>query len=182
LVDVAAGTAPIARLVDRQFSNVVKITSTDITDTGIKVLDKKEKANLIFIKSDIFNMSFSDNSFEVISAYDIMEHLNDPFGAMEECYRVLKSGGFFHIVVPNPDTLFTRANNPRTTYERDPTHIMPPIIGIKYFMDKLSQIGFVNVEVLTRGHAETEEYFSKFGTELFKPEGGNHIYAWGWKS
>lgn len=180
-LDVAAGTAPIARLINRQFSEIIDATSTDITDTGIKVLDDKEKEGLVFIKADIFKMPFPDNNFEVISAYDIMEHLTNPQGAIEECLRGLEPGGFFHIVVPNPDTLFSRANNPRTTYQRDPTHIMPPIVSTNYFRKVLTRIGFVGVEVSTRGHAETEAYFREFGVELFKPEGGNHIYAWGWK-
>jgi ubiquinone/menaquinone biosynthesis C-methylase UbiE len=179
-LDVAAGTAPIARL-SKQFSEIINITSTDITDTGIKVLDDKEKEDLVFVKADIFNMPFPDNSFEVISAYDVMEHLIDPYRAMAECIRVLKHDGLFHIVVPNPNTIFTRANNPRTTYQRDPTHIMPPIVSTTYFMEMLPKVGFVDVEVSTRGHAETETHFKEFGSELFKSEGGNHIYAWGWK-
>lgn len=180
-LDVAAGSAPIARLIRKDFPDIARVVSTDITDTGIRVLEAGEQDGLDFIKSDIFQMPFSDNSFEVVSAYDIMEHLTNPTGAMMECFRILKSGGLFHIVVPNPDTLFTRANNPRTTYQRDPTHVMPPIVSTKYFDVELKKIGFVDVEVSTRGHKETEEHFNKYGTELFKPEGGNHIYAWGWK-
>lgn len=180
-LDVAAGSAPIARLIRNDFSGIANVVSTDITDTGIRVLEAGERDGLDFIKSDIFHMPFQDNSFEVVSAYDIMEHLINPEGAMVECLRVLKSGGLFHIVVPNPDTLFTRANNPKTTYQRDPTHIMPPIVSTKYFNGVLKKIGFVDVGVSTRGHKETEGHFKKYGTELFKPEGGNHIYAWGWK-
>jgi ubiquinone/menaquinone biosynthesis C-methylase UbiE len=180
-LDVAAGTAPIARLVNKQFLEIIDITSTDITDTGVKVLENKEKEGLVFIKADIFKMPFIENNFEVVSAYDIMEHLVNPRGAIEECFRVLKPGGLFHIVVPNPYTLFTRANNHKTTYQRDPTHIVPPIVSTDYFREVLSLIGFISVEVSTRGHAETEEHFRKFGVELFRPDGGNHIYAWGWK-
>lgn len=91
---------------------------------------------------------------------------------MEESYRVLKPGGLLNIVVPSPDS---------DSYTVDQTHIFPPIVYTQYFKTTLEKIGFKNIETITRGFPDSNEYFEKYGTELFRPEGGNHIYVFAWK-
>lgn len=44
---------------------------------------------------------FSDSSFELVEADHVLEHLSDPFGAMKELHRILKSGGSAIIKVPH---------------------------------------------------------------------------------
>ncbi len=44
---------------------------------------------------------FEDNSFDVLTMWDVLEHVPDPKKELEECYRVLKPGGLF--VVNYPD-------------------------------------------------------------------------------
>lgn len=182
-LDVAAGTAPIARLINNNsnLKKIITITSSDQTDVGINTIQLKDHTPLEFVKADINNLPFKSNTFDIVTAYDILEHLPDPILAVKECKRVLKKGGFFHAVVPNPYSLFSRNNNPKSTYDRDPTHIFPPIVSTTFFKKLMSELCFCNIIVTTRGHKETEEYFNTFHEELFKPTGGNHIYASGFK-
>lgn len=56
---------------------------------------------------------WKDNSFDVINAKDIYEHLPDIIHTMAESYRVLKPGGIIHLWVPTTDSLAAFA---------DPTH------------------------------------------------------------
>jgi SAM-dependent methyltransferase len=44
---------------------------------------------------------FPDERFEVVHAYDVIEHLNDVIAAVGEIRRVLKPGGVAHITVPH---------------------------------------------------------------------------------
>ncbi len=48
---------------------------------------------------------FPDNSFELVEAFHILEHLDRPFEIMKELHRIMKPGGLLHIKVPH----FSRA-------------------------------------------------------------------------
>jgi SAM-dependent methyltransferase len=56
---------------------------------------------------------FPDDRFEVVHAYDVVEHLDDIVAAMEEIHRVCKHGAVVRIMVPH----FSCANA-----FTDPTH------------------------------------------------------------
>ena len=54
---------------------------------------------------------FADNSFDLIEAYHVLEHLEKPFLIMKECHRILKPGGKLHIKVPHFSRGFTHAEH-----------------------------------------------------------------------
>jgi ubiquinone/menaquinone biosynthesis C-methylase UbiE len=170
-LDIGAGTAPIARIIKERYATVFDLSSLDVSAAGISLLSENERP--AFVEGDVFNLPIRRDSLDILTAHDILEHLQDPMSAIAECYDVLKPGGLFQIVVPNPIS---------ETYNTDPTHIIPPLVSTSYFRTGLRAVGFRDVEVVTRGFGqETIEYFNQRGKELYKPEGGNHIYAFAWK-
>ncbi len=52
---------------------------------------------------DITKIEESDNSFDLIICYHILEHIEDDQAAMDELYRVLKKGGSCIIQTPFKD-------------------------------------------------------------------------------
>lgn len=52
------------------------------------------------IVADIQNLPFQDNSLEAILCLSVLEHVSNPFRAVEELYRVLKSGGKILLSLP----------------------------------------------------------------------------------
>ncbi len=54
---------------------------------------------------------FSDNSFDLIEAYHVLEHLDKPFLVMAEFHRILAPGGTLHIKVPHFSRGFTHAEH-----------------------------------------------------------------------
>ncbi len=44
---------------------------------------------------------FADNYFDVIVIWHVLEHLSDPIETIEECRRILKSGGLLVVAIPN---------------------------------------------------------------------------------
>lgn len=46
-------------------------------------------------------LPYPDNTYDVVHAHHVFEHFVDPLAAARECHRVLKSGGFLLIEVPN---------------------------------------------------------------------------------
>ncbi|MEC3907251.1 methyltransferase domain-containing protein [Tamlana sp. 2201CG12-4] len=49
---------------------------------------------------DITNINQESNTFNTIICYHILEHINDDDKAMDELYRVLKTGGQIYIQTP----------------------------------------------------------------------------------
>jgi len=68
------------------------------------------------LKIDLEHPHFllKDNSVDVIVANDVLEHIHGLIQLMNECWRVMKPGGKFHIEVP----LF-----PTKESVADPTHV-----------------------------------------------------------
>jgi len=65
------------------------------------------------VKTDIQAMQFSDNTFDVIFANHVLEHVEDDIQAMRELYRVLKPGAWAILQVPadnNRDRTFEDKN------------------------------------------------------------------------
>lgn len=52
------------------------------------------------IVGDIHDLPFEDNAIDAILCIAVMEHIENPFKASEEMYRVLKPGGACFIYVP----------------------------------------------------------------------------------
>lgn len=52
------------------------------------------------IVGDIHDLPFEDNSVDAIICIAVLEHIENPFKAFEEMYRVLKKGGYCFIYVP----------------------------------------------------------------------------------
>jgi ubiquinone/menaquinone biosynthesis C-methylase UbiE len=49
--------------------------------------------NLSFEIGDVFHLGFSDASFDVVHAHQVLQHLADPVGALVEMRRVCRPGG-----------------------------------------------------------------------------------------
>jgi SAM-dependent methyltransferase len=74
---------------------------------------------------DVMNLSYPDESFDLIVSNDVLEHIPDPKRALKECFRVLKRGGTVLATFP-----FHVANNTTISRARlvanDIEHLLPP--------------------------------------------------------
>lgn len=52
------------------------------------------------IVGDIHNLPMADNSLDAITCIAVLEHVKNPFKAVEEMHRVLKPGGYCYVFVP----------------------------------------------------------------------------------
>ena len=65
----------------------------------------KEHLNLNVSKGTLFSVRFPDRFFDIVTLYNVLEHLHDPAGACGEIKRILKDDGFLVIQVPNKHSL-----------------------------------------------------------------------------
>jgi SAM-dependent methyltransferase len=96
VLDVGTSTGTNLRMLrDLGFANVEGL---DLSDEAIRYC--AEKALGLVHKGDICGMPFSDASFDVVLATDVIEHVEDDQLALTELVRVLKPGGLAIITVP----------------------------------------------------------------------------------
>ncbi|KAH3675494.1 hypothetical protein WICMUC_002685 [Wickerhamomyces mucosus] len=74
--------------------------------------------NVRFEKASVFNLPYSDNSFDIVHAHQVIVHLSDPLKALNEMTRVLKPGGLLCIKDAEMDstTVFPKKFEPQLLY------------------------------------------------------------------
>lgn len=85
-----------------------------------------------FRNEDLTQLTFPDEHFDAILTFDVLEHVPDYVAALNECARVLKSGGRAYITVPftYEATTTVRARvsaDGRTEHLREPEYHGDPI-------------------------------------------------------
>ncbi len=86
----------------------------------------------------------NENSFGVITGFHIIEHLQfeSIISLLDECVRILKSGGMLILETPNPENLLVGSCN----FYADPTHKNPiPPNTLKFIAEAR---GFGNIEII----------------------------------
>jgi|SRR5271157_1332319 len=130
------------------------------------------------LKLDISDMlEIKDESFDIIIAFDVLEHVLDYHKALEEIHRVLSSKGFGILTVPQKDNLLV-------TYE-DPSIVTPD--GRKEHFGQSDHLRIFGDDfsrtVMNKGFSVTAVDDSMFPDDmkrknvLFPPVGSKHPLA-----
>jgi ubiquinone/menaquinone biosynthesis C-methylase UbiE len=94
VLEIATGTGLIAFEIS---NDVNEITAIDIAPEMIKIAREKQSTksiqNIIFEVGDSCNLTFSDSSFDVVIASNVLHLLFNPENTLAEIRRVLKPGG-----------------------------------------------------------------------------------------
>lgn len=67
-----------------------------------ELINTCEDKNIEIIQGDAQNMPFENNSFDIVYATALIEHLNEPIKMLQETYRILKPNGIIIITTPDP--------------------------------------------------------------------------------
>tara|TARA_B100001989_G_scaffold194919_1_gene143634 strand:+ start:1204 stop:2202 length:999 start_codon:yes stop_codon:yes gene_type:complete len=95
---------------------------------GHKVFDKKIEANFL-----------PNNSFDLVSILEVLEHVYDPEEVIKSIHKVLKKNGFLIIIVPNVESLAASVMQSRCNMFLGMSHItMFSPLTLKNFVEKFS--------------------------------------------
>ena len=96
ILDIGCGTGANLRMV--RDIEIGTITGIDASPLAIKhCRDKAFKETLV---GDICALPYSDMSFDIVLATDVIEHVADDLAAVSEIFRVLRPGGKAIFTVP----------------------------------------------------------------------------------
>lgn len=93
VIDLCCGTGDLSKIVKKQSSTAL-VTGIDFSDRMISIA-KTRVQEVEFLQGDVTNLPYSDESFDfAIMGFGLRNILNAE-KAIEEVYRILKSGGYF---------------------------------------------------------------------------------------
>lgn len=68
----------------------------------------RSKLGVSITPGTLREVRFSEESFDVVTMWDVLEHMPDPTAELREVYRVLKPGGLLVVNYPNAGSLLAR--------------------------------------------------------------------------
>jgi len=78
---------------------------TDFSEEALRFC--RERGHELLCKADAAELPFPDSEFDIITALDVIEHLDDDHAALAELRRVMRPGGLLIISVPAYKLLWT---------------------------------------------------------------------------
>jgi len=141
--------------------------SLGIETYGLEISDYAINQAKRFTRAKIFKERrfLKLNHFDVITAFDVLEHLNDDEEMLRFIYGKLKKNGWFYGTTPNKKFIL----NPFLR-EKDHTHIN--VHEASYWFNLLHRFGFRNIKIrhiLSFGFPPTPILRERLGIFFIKP-------------
>jgi SAM-dependent methyltransferase len=119
-----------------------QVVTADLVPGFYKNIDKHIK------KEDLTALSFADQSFVLVIANHVLEHIPDDLKAMSEIFRVLKKGGAAILQVPYSETISETIEEPLIANPARQSELFGQkdhvrIYQLNDYISRLGQSGFI---------------------------------------
>lgn len=106
ILEVGCGPGDISERLRDRFPDAV-VTALDLPDAGLRAGWNKERQGVGFLHGDAHTLPFADDTFDLVVAVEVCEHLTHPWSGLEEMARV----GRRHLVLTVPREPMFRMGN-----------------------------------------------------------------------
>ncbi len=132
-LDVGCGTGRI--LSDLQEEG--RAVGLDLLEEALRMA--RERGCRMLVCGDAHRLPFRENSFGLVTALDVLEHLDDDLGALKEMHRVLAPGGYLLLTVPALKILWSEHDEALEHRRRySPSELRRKVVGAGFEVSKLT--------------------------------------------
>ena len=114
VLDLGCGSGWLSEMISR--TGVSSVVGIDIDEQAIAEMNEHASPGVRGIYGQTDSLPFDNDSFDLVVAKDILEHLLFPGSTTREVFRVLKPGGWLYVATPSPSS---------THFYDDYTHVRP---------------------------------------------------------
>lgn len=118
----------------------------DVSRSSVEFLRKQ---GIKVFHGDLSAARFSEGSFDVAAAIEILEHIPEPINVLKEIYQVLRPGGLLWATTPHGKGASARLLGVRWTCVTPPEHLH--LFSVKGIKNLLEEAKFRNVRISTQG-------------------------------
>src|SRR3990167_10065112 len=104
LLDIGCADGTTTRQIKKNLPSA-EVTGIDLYKKAIDHAKRKAR-KIRFIHGDVHKLPFGNNSFEIVTAIETIEHLDNPNKALAEIYRVLEPNGYLIVGQDTNSLLF----------------------------------------------------------------------------
>lgn len=79
-----------------------KVYGTEFTEEAVNICKKKD-ISMAYGKLNTTN--YKKIKFDIITSFEVIEHINDPNNELEKFYKILRKGGLIYLTTPNFNSL-----------------------------------------------------------------------------
>lgn len=154
LLDVGTATGDFLQYLKENLTD--KIIGIEPIAHAAEIVRSK---GLVVYSDDLPNIHFSNETFDVITYWDVLEHLENPLEHLHECYKLLKPGGLLLIKTPDPTSAEAKMFKDSWIGFEAPQHIH--LFSKELLINKLNTLGFTHV-----GSEQTGSDYTSFLNSL----------------
>jgi 2-polyprenyl-3-methyl-5-hydroxy-6-metoxy-1,4-benzoquinol methylase/transcription elongation factor Elf1 len=153
LLDVGAATGFFMAMAEKRGWKTIGVEFSDFA------VQQGKKKGLDLYTGDIHLQALQPESFDVITLFDVVEHMLYPEKDLARAYELLKPGGIIVVNTPNAQSLFAKTMGKRW-------HLIVPPEHVHYFSPEnlsvlVERVGFSVKEIKTIGKKFTPQYILK---------------------
>ncbi|HSD83228.1 MAG TPA: class I SAM-dependent methyltransferase [Anaerolineae bacterium] len=120
-------------------------------------VEQAQAQGLHMIEGTLATCGLADNSLDVVTMWDVIEHVSDPLGEMQQAQRLLKAGGLLVVHTMDVDSLFARVMGARWPWLME-MHIY--YFSRRTLKQMLEKAGFTVIRIEPQGRYLRLGYFA----------------------
>ena len=150
VLHIGAGEATYTRMLAETYSPRRVVACELFLERMLPASRENRARNLQFVAGSCFGLPFADRTFDAVFASLVLHQLPDLERAIDEIDRVLKPGGCFIGIEPNPYNLvvlyrFFRGRRSRNQYLLNESHILEFVsrgfdLSVRYFYGRFPKL------------------------------------------
>lgn len=75
------------------------------TEYSPKAVEINEAKGIKMMQGQLNSTLFKDTDFDIVTSFEVIEHINNPLEEVREIYKLLRKGGLFYCTTPNFNSL-----------------------------------------------------------------------------